>query len=804
MKISLEWLKDYVDLPKTITLNEIEEKLTLHTAEVEEITTNLSGYDRIVIGVIKEVTPHPNADKLKICLTDVGDEVIKIVCGGTNVKKGLKVVVAKIGAKVLWHGEKEMIMEQAKLRGEDSFGMICSNEEVGLKGIIEHEDGEICDLKDFTNLKEGDSVTDLLGGQRAIIDIDNKAITNRPDLWSHFGFARELSAIFNVFLKKIDLHDIKFLNNDIMINIVAKDRCPRFSVVKISGLEWKDSPEWMKKRLLDCGVRPISNIVDVTNYVMLELGQPMHAYDADKITGGFSVKMSEKDQKFTTLDGVERTLTGEEVLVCDNEKILGLGGVMGGQTSEVSATTNTIYLESANWTASPIRKTGATLGLRTEAVQRYEKSLDLNLTEQALRRAINLLQELNPNLKIESSFTDVKNSETIENIVLLNLNKLNTVLGTKMEPKEIKDILHKLDFEVTKETKEDFLVKIPSFRLTGDISIAEDLIEEIARLRGYFNIEEQYLNVVAKAKEKSKMNQLENEVRLGLKNAGFDEVMTYSFLSRETILKFKDNIEDYLEIMRPFSQDHQYIRRSLVQRVLEVVSKNKSRSEMKLFEIGHVHWKEKKDRDDLPFEDIILNVTIVRKKVSGGKDRNMFFNVKGVLAYLLKSINLEFTIEEKKDEKELMDNDVLISVKNKKIGQMSTFRTVFLEEIGLKGKEIGFFELSLRELVKLMQNKISYKPLSKYPNVVTGLSLVCPEGITIEKIVKKIKNAESTLIKEIKVVDIYRGEQIKEGYKSVVIDVVFEAPDRTLSDGDVSEVNKKILTLLSADGITHR
>jgi phenylalanyl-tRNA synthetase beta chain len=805
MKLSLNWLKDFVNLPENISAQELSDKLTLHTAEVEGVESNYENYKNIVVGEIKEITPHPDADKLRVTQTDVGGETIQIVCGGSNIYEGMKCIVAKLGARVFWHGDmdKEMIMAPVKLRGVESLGMICSADEVLMGDLFKHAEKEVVDLKDQKNLKVGDNIANVLGEERIILDIDNKSLTHRPDLWGHFGMAREFATIFKTDLRDLKLDKVEYGKEKLSVNVEAKDRCPRFMLAKISGLKIEESPDWIKKNLEDAGVRPISNIVDVTNYVMLELGQPMHAYDADKISGEFSVRMANDKEKFTTLDGVERELTKDEVLVCDSEKVLGLGGVMGGQESEVSDQTTTIYLESANWTKAEIRKTGARLGLRTEAVQRYEKGLDpIDLPQKAMTRALTLLKELCPSIKVETELCDVKNFKEEKNEIKLSVERTKSIIGLPVEEKEMLDILERLGFQV-KAAKDELTVLVPNFRSTGDVYMEDDLVEEIARMVGYDNIEGKGLLLDTAYSSRTKMNILERKLRNFLVANGLSEIMNYSFVSSDLMKKLDQDTDGLIKVKKAFSSDLEYLRDSLIPRVLDVASKNNEKNELKLFEIGHVHFKNKRAEYGLPLEDINLAILVARKKAKKSS-RDIFFTIKGLVEALLEEFGLNVDFELSKEAISYLQTSADCLNKKKKIASIGTVNSKTLVEFGLDSRELAIFEISLKKLLQLSKDKIDYKPLPKYPAVINGMSLIVPEEITIKSIKNKILNVKQDLIQDIDVIDIYRGKQIESGNKSVVLDITYMDLNKTLEESEVQKIHKSILEELKSLGISHR
>ncbi|OGJ53700.1 phenylalanine--tRNA ligase subunit beta, partial [Candidatus Peregrinibacteria bacterium RIFOXYC2_FULL_41_22] len=462
MRISLNWLRDYVKIDPEITPKHIGEMLTLHTAEVESVEDQGENFRNMVVGKIIEVLPHPNADKLKIVMVDVGEtHPRKIVCGGVNVRAGLMVPVALIGAMVKWHGQGDLIkLEEAEIRGEKSYGMICAGEEIGLSPCPE---GEITELK--TKAKPGTPLAEALDLNDAIIEIDNKSLTHRPDLWGHYGIAREVAALTGKKLKKltpkVEAIFAPQSDENLSIDIKNPELCPRYIGVKVSGIEVKESPKWLKKKLEAAGHATYNNIVDITNFISSELGQPMHAFDASLIKGGIVVRTATLGEKIKTLDGIDRELTDKNLLIADHEKPIAIAGVMGGEFSGINEQTNTIIFEAATFDAVSVRKTSTALGLRTEAVQRFEKSIDPNLAQIAMLRALEILKKICPTTKIEGQIIDIKNFNQTDTIIETSADRIASKIGAPLATKDIVKILKSLEFGVQKQGKK-LLVQVPT------------------------------------------------------------------------------------------------------------------------------------------------------------------------------------------------------------------------------------------------------------------------------------------------------------------------------------------------------
>jgi len=477
MLVSYNWLKKHVNINDNFSAEEVAAKLKSSTVEVEKVAYQGKNLESVVVGKVVTADKHPNADKLKVCQVDVGGENLPIVCGGSNVSMGMLVAVAKVGAKVQWHGEGELAeLVPTKIRGVESRGMICASTEVGLGQMFPlKEEKEILDLSHF-NFVVGTPLAEALKLDDYIFEIDNKSLSHRPDLWGHYGLAREVATIFNRDLNEYQTKEIKD-NKEIKLEVKVEDEelCPRYMAVAVGGIKIGESPAWLKQQLLAVGLRPINNIVDITNYLMLDLGQPMHAFDATKINGHkIIVRRAKEGEEFVALDESRHKLTSEVLVIADAKGPVALAGVMGGLESGVTGETQTVIFESANFNSTSIRKTSTRLGLRTDSAIRFEKSLDPNLAALALRRAVELTLELCPEAKVVSKVVDKKHFTLPIGPIEIALETFQQKLGVKLEEKEIIRILSKLGFEI-KQKKTSLSVKIPTWRATKDISLAEDL-----------------------------------------------------------------------------------------------------------------------------------------------------------------------------------------------------------------------------------------------------------------------------------------------------------------------------------------
>ena len=488
MKLSLSWIKDFVNIPEDMDMKQLAYDLTMDTVEVEDVEYLADRFDHMVVGVIEDIEPHPNADKLRVCKVDIGDGEIKdIVCGGINLEKGMRVAVSCPGAIVRWHGEGEPVeIKKSKLRGVASYGMICASDEIGLGDLFPaSQEAEILDLSAF-DVPAGTTLADALDLNDVLLEIDNKSMTNRPDLWGHYGIAREIAALYNLPLAEIKPFETD-VQSDFNVEIDDPDRCPRYIGVEMSGVNVKEAPYQMQNRIWKVGMRPINALVDITNYVMLATGNPTHAFDADNISDHIVVRHANENEKLLLLNDKELSLCTDDLVITDSEGPVALAGVMGGAKDSILPKTERVILEVANFEAAGIRRTALRYDNRTEASSRYEKAIDPERCDQALALSMQYFKELYPELKV-TGYCDkyVKKLKRAE--IDVNLVWLEKRLGKHLTNDEIQGKLERLGFDV-QINGEDMHVTAPTWRSTGDISIKDDVMEEVARMYGYDNFE---------------------------------------------------------------------------------------------------------------------------------------------------------------------------------------------------------------------------------------------------------------------------------------------------------------------------
>lgn len=791
MLLSLNWLKDFLVIPKGLKPEDVAQRLTMHTVEVEKIEKQSARFDNVVVGKVLEVVRHPNADRLNLTKVDVGGkEPLAIVCGAPNVAAGQLVAVAMVGCEL----PSGMKIEEREVRGEKSCGMICAADELGLGE--DHAGIMVLDRK----AKVGQPFAEYLGLEDVIFEVDNKSITNRPDLWGHLGMAREMA----VFLDSKTTKEFKRVwenrlpegkGEKLDVKVDDEKLCPRYMAVKISGVSVKDSPKEIKERLVAAGMRPINNIVDATNYVMLELGQPLHAFDAET-TKKIIVRRAKAGEAIKTLDGQERKLEDAMLVIADKDRAVAIAGVMGGENSEINSETTSIILEAANFDASSIRKTSTKLSLRSEASVRFEKALDPNLPEVALPRFLEILLKTCPEAAVASQICDIKNFSD-KNIVLdLDLNWVTKRLGQDLGKKQVVKILEALGFGVESSGAHFLKVSVPSFRATKDIKIKEDVLEEIIRIFGYDNIRYEAPLIPMSAPLPNRERLFERQVKSLLAlGCALTEVQNYSFLNEDKMSKLKMTTSGLIKLANPISNLHTYLRADMFPNMLDNVRSNQAKYEaISIFEIGSVFSdsvgdikKNNQDGECLPHQEKHLAIL-----EAGASARASFDKVKGVLGYLMDSIALPLRfepLEGQAPEWAKKGAYVQIFSGSEQLG----FAGLVIPAGGLK-KEVAILEISFTKLFSLfdrLPGKAYAKP-NKYPALVRDLAFVVDAKILYNDIKDEI-GAFDPLIARVELFDVYEGSNLPKGMKSLAFHIDYESPDRTLEAVEVEAVQKRLI-----------
>lgn len=790
MKVSLNWVKKYVDLPENITTKQMATDLTLRTVEVEGYENTEDKFHDIIVGKILEVNEHPNADKLRVCKVDIGEgEPKQIVCGGSNLYPNEMVVVCKPGAEVYWHGESELMkIKDSKVRGVDSYGMICGAEEVYLENIFPaKEEDEIVDLAGI-ECYPGQSITEIIDMKDVVLEIDNKSLTNRPDLWGHYGIARELSAIYDVDLKPIEKIkiDSKLPKYDVVIEDTTK--CQRYVAVEIDNVYEKRSPLWMQSAIIKGGMRPINAIVDITNYVMMAVGQPLHAFDKTHVDGNkIIVRNAKEGEELLLLDNNTIELTTDDLVISDSKDAMALAGIRGGKKDSILPETTGVVLEVANFTAKTIRKTGKRFDEKTDASIRYEKNIDTQRVEEGLNLALALFKEIFPESKIVA-FNDVYPVETKNEKINVSEEFLDTRLGKKIDRETITRVLTRLGYEVNYKNG-IYTVVVPTYRSTGDVSLKDDVMGDIARLLSFESFEAQPLTISFDHAVLQNKVLLETRIKEYLSNrCGFYEIFTYPWINEKYINAASINKEDSIKLATPPSPEEAYLRSSLVPGMLEAISKNlRYFDSFKIFEMAQVFIKgeyhESSEDETLPIHKKLLTGSIV-----GSNPKEIFYELKGVIEKISRYTHMKeltFTTECEKPSWADINAYLAIKLDNNIVGYMGLLSVKTMNDAKIKRTNVAIFELDSDMFIPLESRTNKFKHIPVLPSVEKDLSLIVDENITWAEMTKYIRSKAS----DIKFIEEYRGNQIPDGKKSIMLRVTFDSGDTTLTS---EEINAKL------------
>lgn len=790
MKVSLNWVKKYVDLPENITTKQMTEDLTLRTVEVEGYENTEEKFHDIIVGKVIEVNEHPNADKLKVCKVDIGNgEIKQIVCGGSNLYPNEMVVVCKPGAEVYWHGESELQkIKDSKVRGVDSYGMICGAEEVYLENIFPaKEPDEIVDLAGI-DCYPGQSITEIIDMKDVVLEIDNKSLTNRPDLWGHYGIARELSAIYDVDLKPIEKVEIDSKLPKYDVEIEDSSKCQRYVAVEIDNVYEKRSPLWMQSAIIKGGMRPINAIVDITNYVMMAVGQPLHAFDKTHVDGNkIIVRNAREGEELLLLDNNSIKLTTDDLVISDVNDAMALAGIRGGKKDSILPETTSVVLEVANFTAKTIRKTGKRFDEKTDASIRYEKNIDTQRIDEGLNLALSLFKEIFPESKVVA-FNDVYPVKTKNEKIDVSEEFLDTRLGKKIDRETITRVLTRLGYEV-KYKNGVYSVVVPTYRSTGDVSLKDDVMGDIARLLSFESFEAQPLTISFDHAVLQNKVLLETRIKEYLSSrCGFYEIFTYPWINEKYINAASINKEDSIKLATPPSPEEAYLRSSLVPGMLEAISKNlRYFDNFKMFEMAQVFSKgeyhESSEDETLPIHKKMLTGSVV-----GSNPKEIFYELKGVIENIARYTHMkELSFSTECDKPSWADINAYLAIKldNEIIGYMGLLSVKTMNDAKIKRTNAAIFEINSDKFVPLESRTNKFKHIPVLPSVEKDLSLIVDENITWAEMTKYIRSKASS----IKFIEEYRGNQIPEGKKSIMLRVTFDSGDTTLTS---EEINTKL------------
>jgi phenylalanyl-tRNA synthetase beta chain len=795
MKISYNWLKQFIKIDWTAEkTSELLTNLGLEVEGLESYESVKGGLQGIVVGQVLSCEKHPNADRLRITTVDIGSgDPLSIVCGAPNVATGQKVAVATIGTTLYTAEGEAWKIKKGKIRGEESHGMLCAEDELGLgeshEGIMVLDD----------SLEIGSPLADHYEIEDDLV-FDIGLTPNRSDAMSHYGTARDLIAGLSqhgINAKLISPSVTAFHVDDrslkIDIDIEDKLKAPRYCGLTISEVVVKDSPLWLQNRLKAIGLSPINNIVDATNYVLHDLGQPLHAFDADRISGKkIIVKTVKSGTKFVTLDGVERTLHEEDLMICDAEKPLCIAGVFGGENSGVSKETNSIFLESAYFNPVSIRKSAKRHALNTDASFRFERGIDPNITKYALRRAALLIIEIAGG-KITSELIDEYPNKIEDAQVFLTFDKTNKLIGEKLPKETIKSILSALEIKVNNVTESGLGLTIPAYR--NDVQREVDVIEEVLRVYGYNNIETtNKLNASISNTSKFENYKIENIIANQLVGQGFYEILNNS-LTSDKYTEFSKQLEEASEvkILNPLSKDLSVMRQSLIFSGLESITFNINRQQidLKLFEFGKTYHNSEANKDEFNHLAIFVTGNKTEKRWNTKETAVDYFYLKGLVTALFDRLGIQ------KPKSSPLSNDVFsegqqLSVGKHSLVEFGSLKTSLLKHFGIS-QSVFCADFNWDNVLKVInQQTIKFKSISKYPEVKRDFSLLINEDITFESLFKLAKQTESNFLKDVTLFDVYTGDKLAEGKKSYALSFTLQDKNKTLTDSQIDKIMSKI------------
>lgn len=804
MQVSIKWLKDYIDF--TETPEQLADKLTMAGIPVENVVDPGEGLEKVVTGRIEKLEPHQNSDHLQICTMNVGlAENIIIVTGAQNVAEGQVVPVAMVGA----HLPNGMKISKGKLRGVASNGMLCSAQELklDLEKLPEEQKTGIFILP--SNTPVGIPAKDVLGLNDVVLEFELTA--NRADCFSVFGLVREIAAITSNkphFPEiKVNEDDNTKLNDIFSVEIADPDLCSRFSTRMLKNVKIGPSPEWMQQRLEGAGIRSINNVVDVTNFVMIELGHPMHAYDYDKITGKKLIaRRAIEGEELHTLDDTSRKAKGEMLVIADSEKAAGLAGIMGGFETEITDTTTTVVLESADFYGPCIRRTARACGLSSEASGRFERGVDSETTIKALDRAAQLLQEMGACTVCEG-IVDVYPNPKQANYVTFTPEQINNHLGTNIAKDVMLNIITSVGFDVTKDKNDEITVKVPSWR--NDVTCMADISEEIARLHGFDKIKSTLPNGVSMQGTQSAKQTFIDKVKASLSSQGLYETISFALTNEETFNKLNipqdSPLRKAVPIMNPLSDEYPLVRTTLLSSIFDNLARNLARKndDVALFEVGSVFFPKALPVTELPDEVVKIAGAITGRRNAQGwnqaNDMVDFYDAKGIIEELLANLRVtRYTVEAGTHYAMHPGKTALFKKGRDVIATVGEVHPAVLSAYGIT-KPVYIFELDATTVMKYMAKDLKYKALPKYPATSRDLAMLVDVDINAADIEKAMTKAAGQNLTQITLFDVYTGKQVEEGKKSLAFSLTFQSNDKTLTDAEIDPAIEKIVAKLQKD-----
>lgn len=791
MKVSLSWLNDYIPIHKE-SYSSIADSLTMVGLEVNAVTDRYDYLDRVVVGHILNIKAHPNAEKFKLCDVDIGSRVIQVVCGAPNIYKHMIAPVALQGTRF----PEGYVLEKRRIRNELSEGMLCSEAELGLgtdrSGVM------ILDQKQLI----GNKLAKALELSDRVFEID--LTPNRPDCLSIIGIAREIAALQQTTIKYPEtyLSDASDKISDLTsITIKAPDLCPRYSARLVFDINIAPSPFWLQNRLMSVGLRPINNIVDITNFVLMETGQPLHAFDFDRLSDHrIVVRQAKKGETFITLDKKEHLLSPDMLMICDGEKPVALAGIMGGHNSEVTESTTRVLIESAYFMPVGIRKTSKKLGISSESSHRFERGVDPKGIITALNRAAQLMSELDGSILIEGiidKYSKINNAGPIT----LNVGHTNRLLGTSYERDKIENLLKSIEFNVEKTGNDELEVIPPSFRV--DIARPVDLMEEIARLSGYNNIPTTYPLIPAEARQPEKYLRLRNRLKKMMTSFGFNEIINYSFVNRlycdSLRLESADRRRNMVDILNPLTEELAVMRTSLIPGLLETIHRNIAQQikSLRLFEVGKIYIS--REKDNLPEEIEMLAGIWTGSRTNASwysKESSCdFFDIKGVVEGLLNRLKIDrikFTgMSDNSCTYTRPGHTAQILQEKKLIGLAGEIHPQVLRNFDLK-QAAFIFELDLKAISNLIPETIRSKPIPKFPSISRDITIIIDKDLECSNLFENIRKSGEELIENLYFFDVFEGDTIPQNKKSISLRITYRSKHKTLEDNEVNYIHKNI------------
>ena len=792
MKTSIEWLKEYADI--NVDAKTLADRLTMTGSKVETIEQKGNDIKNVVVGKILEIKKHPDADKLIVTKVDIGEKTVQIVTGADNVHVGDIIPIAKDGSEL----PGDVKIKTGMLRGVESCGMMCAVTELGLNiedypGQIEH--GIMILPKEYEKFL-GKDIVEVLNLREDILDFE--ITSNRPDCFSIEGLGRETAISLGEKFKnprKNLAKEVKKVNEieGLKVDIEAKDLCYRYMARVLKNVKIEESPDWMKRRLKACGVRSINNIVDITNYVMLEIGEPMHAFDINSVEGKHIIVRRAKDNEtITTLDEEKRNLDSSMLVIADEEKPVAIAGVMGGANSGITENTKTVVFEAAVFKRGSVRLTAKKVGLRTEASTRYEKGLSPEIALRAINRAIELAEQIGAGKAVEEVI-DVYPEKEEQKIIPFEPEKVNNLLGMKISKEEMITILENLEIKVKGN-----MLEIPYFRT--DIERTADIAEEIIRIHGYDKLQSTLINAETTLGAKTKAQKLQDKIKELLVSKGFSEMYSFAFISPEDFEKCKLDSTKAIKIKNPLGEDYSLMRTSMMPTVLQSITTNynKKNKEVSLFEIGKTYTDEQGniEKGEIPTETEKIAFATYGKNAD-------FYIIKGIIENILEISNIaRYQIERAKTETLHPGKSAEIYVGKDSISKFGEVHPQILANYGINEK-VYYAEIDLSKFVKYGKNNKKYTPIPKYPAVERDIALVVDEQIEVGQIENIISKKSKNILETAKLFDIYRNEKLGQNKKSVAYELIFRANNRTLTDDEIKNtmeaITKELQVALGAE-----